>query len=83
LFLIRLEGENEDLRRQKENLIKEYQDLWDTKTALDNEIATYHMLLEGEERRLSMEPKGSPRQTKTTRRETTASSSVKSSFTVV
>ncbi|OXA57183.1 lamin Dm0 isoform X2 [Folsomia candida] len=80
----RLEGENEDLRRQKENLIKEYQDLWDTKTALDNEIATYHVLLEGEERRLSMEPvKGSPRQTTTTRRETTASSSIKSSFTVV
>jgi chromosome segregation ATPase len=47
----RLEGENEDLRRQKENLIKEYQDLWDTKVALDNEIATYHVLLEGEERR--------------------------------
>jgi len=80
----RLENENEDLRRQKENLIKEYQDLWDTKVALDNEIATYHVLLEGEERRLNMEQtRGSPRQTTTTRKETTASSSVKSSFTVV
>jgi chromosome segregation ATPase len=48
---VRLESENDDLRKQKENLIKEYQDLWDTKVALDNEIATYHMLLEGEERR--------------------------------
>jgi len=80
----RLENENEDLRRQKENLIKEYQDLWDTKVALDNEIATYHVLLEGEERRLNMEQtRGSPRQTTTTRKETTASSSVKQSFTVV
>ena len=45
------ELENDDLRADKDKLIKEYQDLWDTKVVLDNEIATYHMLLEGEERR--------------------------------
>jgi len=45
------DSENEDLRADKAKLIQEYQDLWDTKVVLDNEIATYHMLLEGEERR--------------------------------
>jgi len=47
----KIELENEELRADKDKLIKEYQDLWDTKVVLDNEIATYHMLLEGEERR--------------------------------
>ncbi len=45
------DAENDELRAAKDRLIKEYQDLWDTKVVLDNEIATYHMLLEGEERR--------------------------------
>lgn len=45
------DNEIEDLRGDKAKLIQEYQDLWDTKVVLDNEIATYHMLLEGEERR--------------------------------
>lgn len=36
---------------EKEQLMNEYQDLMDTKVALDNEIATYRKLLETEERR--------------------------------
>jgi len=46
--------ENDGLRADKDQLIQEYQDLWDTKVALDNEIATYHMLLDSEERRLAL-----------------------------
>ncbi|ODM97281.1 Lamin-C [Orchesella cincta] len=80
----RLERENDDLRSRMENLIKEYQDLWETKTALDQEIATYHMLLEGEERRLN-QMENSPRQQKTTTttRESTSTSKTSASFTVV
>lgn len=45
------------LAMDKERLMNEYQDLMDTKVALDNEISTYHKLLEGEERRLSISPR--------------------------
>lgn len=41
----------DNLAFEKERLMTEYQDLMDTKVALDNEIATYRKLLEGEERR--------------------------------
>jgi lamin B len=48
----------ENLVKEKETLMADYQDLMDTKVALDNEIATYRKLLEYEERRLSMTPRG-------------------------
>lgn len=41
----------DNLAMEKEHLMNEYQDLMDTKVALDNEIATYRKLLETEERR--------------------------------
>jgi len=47
----------ETLVKEKEQLMNEYQDLMDTKVALDNEIAIYRKLLEGEERRLSISPR--------------------------
>jgi len=39
------------LQDEKSKLINEYQDLMEVKVALDNEIATYRKLLEGEEER--------------------------------
>jgi len=48
------------MMKERKVLIGEYHDLMDEKVALDNEIATYRKLLEGEEERLSMstgEPK--------------------------
>ncbi len=49
-----LTDRDEDIDRlvaEKNNLMTEYQELMDTKVALDNEIAMYRKLLEGEERR--------------------------------
>jgi len=45
--------ENEDLKGQMANHLRQYQDLMDVKMALDIEIATYRKLLEGEENRLA------------------------------
>lgn len=45
------DGEIDSLMKEKSALMMDYQDLMDTKVALDNEIATYRKLLETEERR--------------------------------
>jgi hypothetical protein len=45
------------MMKERKVLIQEYHDLMDEKVALDNEIATYRKLLEGEEERLSMTTK--------------------------
>jgi len=57
------ETENEKLRKDKTDLISEYLDLLETKTALDNELATYRVLLEGEEQRLNLLPEPEPTKT--------------------
>jgi len=59
------EAENDALRADKDRLIKEYRDLLDTKVELYNEIATYQMLLEREERRMSVTPEPFERHKKT------------------
>lgn len=59
------DAENEQLRGDKDRLIKEYRDLLDTKVELYNEIATYQMLLEREERRMSVTPEPFERHKKT------------------
>lgn len=41
----------EALTREKSEMRTEYQELMDTKVGLDNELAMYRKLLEGEERR--------------------------------
>lgn len=45
------DNEIDSLMNEKAVLMSDYQDLMDTKVALDNEIATYRKLLETEERR--------------------------------
>lgn len=56
-LLLERDLEIDRLVSEKSALLTDYQDLMDTKVALDNEIATYRKLLEGEERRLSLSPK--------------------------
>ncbi|CAG7725162.1 unnamed protein product [Allacma fusca] len=51
------DGEIDRLVSEKSALMSDYQDLMDTKVALDNEIGMYRKLLEGEEKRLSLSPK--------------------------
>ena len=46
-----LERRIQQLQADKNGLINEYQDLMEVKVALDNELATYRKLLEGEEQR--------------------------------
>jgi seryl-tRNA synthetase len=45
------EEEAETIRRERAELLDQYRDLMDTKTALDNELANYTALLETEEDR--------------------------------
>lgn len=45
------DSEIDSLMKEKASLMNDYQDLMDTKVALDNEIATYRKLLETEEKR--------------------------------
>ncbi|KAI6208700.1 hypothetical protein M3Y96_00142700 [Aphelenchoides besseyi] len=44
----------DDLRREIERLTAEYKDLMDVKLQLDEELSTYHMLLQAEESRLKI-----------------------------
>jgi len=48
------EEENQVLQADKDKLMTDYADLMETKVTLDNEIATYRAMLEGEEERLNL-----------------------------
>lgn len=52
-LLAERDGEIDRLVLEKTALLSDYQDLMDTKVALDNEIGLYRKLLEGEEKRLA------------------------------
>jgi len=52
--IMELERRIKQLQADKDGLINEYQDLMEVKVALDNELATYRKLLEGEEQRLNI-----------------------------
>ncbi|VDD90284.1 unnamed protein product [Enterobius vermicularis] len=59
---VRLQQRNErinELQREIDRLLNEYQDLFDLKVQLDTELKAYHNLLEGEETRLNISQQSS------------------------
>jgi len=58
-MLVERDDDIDRLVTEKNTLMNEYQELMDIKVGLDNEIAMYRKLLEGEEKRLSISPRNS------------------------